>query len=112
MPASSFSIFLAFLSSIVAALGGFIFKLASSKLKIKTFYKNYNLYIGGILFFLAAFIYIIALKSGELNILYPITAFTYVWSTVLAKKYLKEKINPWKISGILLIIFGTAIIVN
>ena len=114
MAASMLSIGFVVLSSIIGAFGGFIFKKASAKIEFN-FYKlieNYGLYFGLFLYALAAMIYIIALKGGSLNTLYPISSITYVWSTLIAKKKLGEEINKFKWAGIVLIILGSVFIVN
>ncbi len=114
MSTSLISIILVIVSSVIGAVGGFMFKQSTKNLKFKiiALMKNKELIFGFILFALAAIIYIIALTGGELNVLYPISALTYIWSTIMAKYYLKEKINTLKWSGIVLIIIGSIFIVN
>lgn len=91
-----------------------MFNRASKKLvfSIIGLIRNYELIIALFLYGLSAIIYIFALTKGDLNVLYPISALTYVWSTILAKFMLKEKINIYKWSGIALIIIGAAFIVQ
>lgn len=114
MPTSLSAIILAISSSIIGAFGGFLFNRASKNLapNFSALLKNYRLIAGFVLFFLAAAIYIIALRNGELNILYPISSLTYVWSTLLAKSYLNENINIYKWTGIILILIGAILIVR
>jgi uncharacterized membrane protein len=67
--------------------------------------------ISGIIIYGAAFIlYIPALKSGDLSILYPIASSSYIWASLLSVKMLGEKMNPVKWCGILIIIFGVVLI--
>ena len=101
-------------SSIIGAFGGFIFKKTSSNLSLNIIrlIKNYNLIFGFILFGISSVIYITALKYEALNVLYPISALTYVWSTLIAKRFLGEKINIYKWGGITLILIGAALIVQ
>ncbi len=53
---------------------------------------------------------IYALQFGEVSILYPITSSTYVFSFLLARGVLKEKITRNKIMGLGLIILGIIIL--
>lgn len=101
-------------SSIIGAFGGFIFKLASEKLRLNVFsiLKNYKLILGFVLFGLSSAIYISALKMEALNILYPISSLTYIWSSIIAWKFLDEKLNMYKWTGIILIILGAILIVG
>lgn len=111
---SIIAISLVVLSSIIGATGGFIFKRASEhfSFSIEGIIKNYKLLLGFILFALASIIYIVALTKGDLNVLYPISSLTYIWSTLMAKAYLNEKINAYKWTGIALIVLGAVLIVR
>jgi len=114
MTTSIEAIFLVVISSLTGAFGGFLFKRASSDIifSISKLIKNYKLIIGFFLFALSAVIYIVALTQGELNVLYPISALTYVWSSLIARRYLNEEINFYKWVGITLIIFAAILIVQ
>ena len=114
MATTTFSILLAIVASIIGATGGYFFKIASGKLSLNLFLliKNFQLYIGFFFFGIAALLSIIALRHGELNVLYPISSLSYVWSLFIGKKFLNEKINLYKWSGVGLIIIGVIFIVN
>jgi multidrug transporter EmrE-like cation transporter len=53
---------------------------------------------------------VLALRDGELSILYPVIALTYVWVTLLSYYYLHERLGPLKVTGIAVIVAGVAII--
>ncbi|SPE30475.1 conserved membrane hypothetical protein [Candidatus Sulfopaludibacter sp. SbA6] len=53
---------------------------------------------------------VLALRDGELSMLYPIIAFTYVWVTLLSYGLLHEKPNVYKNVGIATIVVGVAIL--
>ena len=114
MATTNLAIGLVILSSILGAIGGFVFKLSSNslKLQLKSLVKNYNLLLGFLFFALAALVYIYSLTQGELSVLYPISSLTYMWSIIIANFYLKEEINKFKIVGIIFILLGTVLIVN
>lgn len=105
---------LVIVATLIGAGGALLFKLSSEKLRlnIRNILKNYKMLAGFSLYFLSAIIFIIALQGGNVNVLYPITSASYVWVTILSKKYLKEKINFYKIVGILLILFGIVTITS
>jgi multidrug transporter EmrE-like cation transporter len=52
---------------------------------------------------------ILALKNGEMSLLYPIIALTYVWTTLLSYTLLGEPSNIYKNVGILTIVLGVAV---
>lgn len=114
MPTSTFSIILVIMASVIGATGGYFFKIASGKitLSISSLIKNFKLYLGFFFFGIAALLGIIALRYGELNVLYPISSLSYVWSLFFGKKFFNEKINLYKQAGVALIILGVIVIVQ
>ena len=53
---------------------------------------------------------VLALRGGQLSVLYPIIALTYVWVTILSPMFFKDDINASKIIGLALIIAGVSFI--
>ena len=53
---------------------------------------------------------VLALREGELSMLYPIIALTYVWVTLLSYWLLKETPNLYKNMGIVTIVIGVAVL--
>jgi drug/metabolite transporter (DMT)-like permease len=53
---------------------------------------------------------VLALREGELSMLYPIIALTYVWVTLLSYWLLKETPNSYKNLGIVTIVAGVAVL--
>lgn len=96
----------------VVALGQILLKqgvenLAFDFIKLIT---NYVLIIGCIVYIIGAVMLIIALKGGELSILYPIFSLTFIWVTISSKFIFSEIINTWKWIGIAFIIMGVSLI--
>lgn len=99
--------------TLLGALGGFFFKKGANNLnftKIKTVFLNYNLYIGGIFYVIAALLNIVTLKFLPYNIVLPLTAMTYIWTIIIAKFTFNESINRNKVIGIILIVIGSVFI--
>jgi drug/metabolite transporter (DMT)-like permease len=59
---------------------------------------------------MTAFLLILALRDGELSMLYPIIAMTYVWVILLSMYFFHEHMNVWKASGIALVISGVGLL--
>ena len=53
---------------------------------------------------------VLALRDGELSMLYPIIALTYVWVTLLSLLVFHDRINPIKMAGIAIIVVGVAVL--
>jgi drug/metabolite transporter (DMT)-like permease len=71
---------------------------------------NWPLLMGYSMSAMTAFLLILALRDGELSMLYPIIAMTYVWVNLLSMYFFHEKMNTWKASGIALVIGGVALL--
>jgi drug/metabolite transporter (DMT)-like permease len=67
------------------------------------------LQIGLALYICGAVLAVLALRHGELSVLWPIISLSYVWVAILAKILIHEAISPLKIAGIAVIIVGVAI---
>lgn len=71
---------------------------------------NLPLMGGYCLYGISTLLLVLALKDGELSLLYPVIALTYVWVTVLSFLIFHDDINPWKLAGIVLIVTGVAVL--
>lgn len=71
---------------------------------------NPPLFVGYCLYGLSAVLLVLALRDGELSILYPVIALTYVWVTILSIWFFRESINIWKVAGVSLIVVGVAVL--
>jgi drug/metabolite transporter (DMT)-like permease len=68
------------------------------------------LFAGYSLYGVSMVLLVMALRHGELSLLYPVIALTYVWVTVLSFLIFHDGINPWKLLGIVLIVSGVAVL--
>jgi multidrug transporter EmrE-like cation transporter len=67
--------------------------------------------ISGFVFYgLATLLLMTALKTGDLNSLYPIVGLGYVWVCILSFFLFKEAITKLDTLGIIFIVFGVAIL--
>lgn len=71
---------------------------------------NYALIAGYVLYGINTLMLVLALREGELSMLYPIIALTYVWVTLLSYLVLKEPPNVFKNVGIAVIVTGVAVL--
>ena len=53
---------------------------------------------------------VLALRHGELSLLYPVFALTYVWVAILSVLVLHESMNAFKLAGIAIIVGGIAVL--
>lgn len=106
------SIALVIVGCVAGAYAGILLKKAADSLKLNfwSIIKNKNLIYGVLIYGFGTLTYILALKGGELSILYPLIATTYIWIAVLSQKMLGEKMNKYKWLGIGLILVGVSLI--
>lgn len=71
---------------------------------------NVPLFIGYVLYGINTLLLVLALREGELSMLYPIIALTYVWVTLLSYTLLNEPPNALKNAGVAAIVLGVAVL--
>lgn len=87
-------------SAILACVGQLFWKL------FNIHQMSLYLIVGFILYGIGALVMIKAYKFGKLSVLQPIISLNYVISLILGVYILKEKINIYKVLGIIIIILG------
>ncbi|MEO8100023.1 MAG: hypothetical protein ABI811_20150 [Acidobacteriota bacterium] len=68
------------------------------------------LFCGYALYGLFTVIMVFALRHGELSLLYPIMALSYVWVAVVSVVFRHEPISMTQIAGITTIVIGVAVL--
>jgi drug/metabolite transporter (DMT)-like permease len=91
------------LASTMVATGQFFWKLALGNV-------NLWLLLGFSVYGIGAVLMIKALQFGELSVLHPIMAFSYVVAFLLAFVFLHETYSVRQVSGIFLIIVGVVLL--
>jgi multidrug transporter EmrE-like cation transporter len=69
-----------------------------------------SLFGGYALYAVMTVILVVALRHGELSVLYPIIALSYIWVAILSVIVFHESMNGFKVAGIALIIAGVAVL--
>lgn len=112
MAAELWAIGLVMSATLIGSFGPILLKKASAgKLSsISSLMKNYPLFGGVALYAIGTLLFIPALRGGDLSVLYPFVALTYVWVSLLSVRFLGEKMSRIKWIGIALIIVGVSFI--
>ena len=71
---------------------------------------NLPLVAGYALYGVFCLMMILALREGELSLLYPIISLAYVWVTVASYFIFHDTINPLKLTGVVIIMAGVAML--
>ena len=108
MPTKHWAIALMILCTAFTSIAQVLYKLASGKLEfnIISLITNYYLISGMILYLIGAFIMIAALKGGEVSVLYPIIATSYIWVSLLSSYFFNESLNLFRWAGVFAILIG------
>jgi multidrug transporter EmrE-like cation transporter len=69
-----------------------------------------KLFFGYTLYALYTGVLILALREGELSVLYPVIALTFVWVTIASAVMFHEEMNVSKLAGIAIIMAGVAVL--
>jgi len=101
------ALYLALMGSIFGALSTLFLKISILRKKLIK-----NLIFIAIIFGTGLIFGVLALRFGNLSIVYPITSLVYVWTVLLSKYVIKERVNTKEILGVILIIFGIILIVS
>jgi drug/metabolite transporter (DMT)-like permease len=104
-------VFLVFSCTVLGALAQLLIKkgtqtIGPDPMSILT---NVWLLVGYSIYGINTLLMVLALKDGEMSMLYPIIALTYVWTTLLSYTVLGEPSNIYKNVGILTIVLGVAV---
>ncbi|GEM_PF-128900 len=106
------AILLVLLCTVFTSIGQVLFKTGSKNLALNLhlLITNYPLILGLLSYAIGAFILIVALKKGELSVLYPFISMSFVWVSFLSVKYLSEHMSAFKWAGIFVIFLGISCI--
>ena len=88
------------------------YKYGADKLKfdILSLITNYELIMGMLLYAVGGILLILSLRGGEVSVLYPIIATSYIWVSFLSIYFLDETMNFYKWLGVFTIVAGIALI--
>ena len=106
------SIALMILCTFFTSLAQVFYKFGAPKLELDfiSIITNWQVIIGICLYAVGAAILIIALRGGDLSILYPIIATSYIWVSLMSMYFFGELMNIYKWLGVAFIIIGIVFI--
>ena len=106
------AIVLMILTTLFTSSAQVLYKFSSAKisLSIVALLSNYYL-IGGILLYaFGAVLMLLAFKGGDVSILYPIIATSYIWVAIMSWIFFSDVFNIFKYIAIILIVAGVSVI--
>ncbi|HYP05894.1 MAG TPA: EamA family transporter [Bryobacteraceae bacterium] len=107
------SVLLVFLCTVIGAAAQILLKMGANQLSSSNPVKmllNPWVFSGYALYGISTGLLILALRKGQLSVLYPVIALTYVWVTILSIAIFKESLNPYKVVGLSVVVAGVAVL--
>ena len=93
-----------------SAASFFLKKSIIGGLNIKNLILTPYLYLGGGLYVLSALLNLYLLKRLPYSVVVPLGSLTYIWTLVIAHKFLNEHITKQKLIGVIFILMGVGIL--
>jgi undecaprenyl phosphate-alpha-L-ara4N flippase subunit ArnE len=100
-------------STLLTSTAQLFYKFASDKLSfnILELITNYELIAGMVLYAIGGILLIVSFRGGEVSVLYPLFATSYIWVSFLSIYFLPdESMNLFKWLGVFTIIAGIVLI--
>jgi drug/metabolite transporter (DMT)-like permease len=100
--------------TLLSAAAQVLLKFGTIQLKLNPSFAglltNFPLIGGMALYGIGAALMVLALRHGELSVLYPLISLSYVWVSILSVAIFGEMMNVYKITGICAIMAGVAVL--
>ena len=108
MATKLWAVLLILFTTLLTSSAQILYKFGSENLtfNIMTILTNPYLIGGVILYAFGGILMIISFRGGEVSVLYPIIATSYIWVSLLSMRFLGEIMNIFKWAGVIAIIAG------
>ncbi len=112
MPTKLWAMGIVLFSTLLTSTAQLFYKFGAEKLKfdIISLITNYELIMGMVLYAIGGILLILSFRGGEVSVLYPIFATSYIWVSFLSIYFLGEIMNPYKWMGVAAIVIGIVLI--
>lgn len=107
------SLLLVFFCTVFGVAAQFLIKTSANQMQaitLEALLTNWALWSGLTLYGISTGLLILALRDGELSLLYPVISLTYVWVTILSVTVFDERLTLYKGAGITIIVLGVALL--
>lgn len=99
-------------ASFLGSFGAVFLKWGAGRvsMNVKSLLLNWRLAAGVALYLISTVFYLMALKMGELSILFPMVSLGYVWTLLWARLFFGEALTRRKFAGLALILGGLVVL--
>jgi undecaprenyl phosphate-alpha-L-ara4N flippase subunit ArnE len=112
MKTKAWAIGLMIITTLLTSTAQLLYKAGAERLEfdLMSILTNYFLLSGLLLYMIGAVLMITAFKGGELSVLYPIVATSYIWVGIFSYLIFDENVNFLRWLGITSIFFGVVLV--
>jgi len=102
------SILLVVVASLFGSFGMVFFKAGAtnSTAGLRSLIFNWRVFLGIFLYLMSSVFFVLAMKHGELSILYPLVSLGTVWTLLWARIFFGEELTKTKFAAVGLILAG------
>lgn len=108
------SVALVVLFTLLSAAAQYLIKTGANRIRahpaLPDLITNAPLLAGLVLYGAGAVLMVLALRHGELSVLYPMISLSYVWVAIISVVFFHEQMNAPRIAGIIVIMAGVAVL--
>jgi multidrug transporter EmrE-like cation transporter len=107
------SLMLVFFCTLFGVGAQFLIKTSANQMAsitLESLLTNWALWGGLALYGISTGLLILALRDGELSLLYPVISLTYVWVTILSVTVFDERLTWTKAIGVSIIVIGVGLL--
>ena len=107
------AVLLALFCTFFTSAGQLMWKMGVGKLELSNLltFLNFPFLLGFVFYGIGAVLMLMALKKGELSLVYPLIATSYVWVGLLSPYFFPNDImNSWKLAGIAVILISVGLL--
>jgi multidrug transporter EmrE-like cation transporter len=103
---------LVMVAGFIGSVGMAFLKAGSGRLEfeVRALITNWQIAAGIGLYGLSSIFYTIAVRQGELTVLYPMVSLGYVWALLWARLFFNERLTKMKFAGLGMILAGIVLL--
>jgi drug/metabolite transporter (DMT)-like permease len=107
-----FPFLLMILCTLLNTVAQYFLKVGTANLTFDIFkiITNFEFVFGCAVYAISSILLVLALKYGDLSVIYPLISITYIWVALVSYFFLHESLGLKKTGGIILILGGVAMI--
>lgn len=112
MRTSGLAILLIILGTFLTSTAQIFYKTGADRLSLSfvNMLTNFYLPVGVFIYILAGVLMLVAFKHGEVSVLYPIFATSYIWVMLSSRFFFGEAFNMHRWIGVGIIVFGITLV--